>query len=555
MAIGVVKTNHGEMHGVELEGKFEGITLFKGIPYAKPPIGELRWKPPADPDKWEGVFACNTYRQPCQQRKFYGDIDMKTIVDEDYYFDGYPLMSEDCLYINICTPAQKAGEKLPVYIWFHGGGLTNGYSWEWEFDPSEMAKKGIIVVQLGQRLNIFGYLSLPQLSAEQNGISGNYGLMDSVKALDWIRENIAAFGGDPDNITVGGESGGSWRAWQLATCPKAQGKIKGVIAQSWFLWFTRYFTMKKAEEWGQKRLEFAGLDPNIPLDELRKIDSKRILDGNIPRHQEIGDLVCDEIWVPYETQQEAFYKYGAGKNYLGGVDLGEVYVFPAGYMEKYSYAHHSDVENPGELPHEKLDTAQKFYSYFKELLGPLYDKYDFEHLVTVSDNDAWYMTKRLAAMGLCPIGREGMGRSLMMHRIFGMDMKRHHPEAKTFIYLWSHQLPVRPEDYGTFRDPGETFSFHSSELWYVWNSMRPGIPPTRPWRNIDYKMADILTSYWANFMKTGDPNGEGLARWPEANDDFGYIELCEGFPSKKGVKDGVDALAYEMSSTYYGIDL
>ena len=188
MALEIVSTKYGQVRGV-IE---EDVLLFKGVPYAAPPVGELRWKEPQDPAPWQGVRDCDTYGpRPVQPSQ--GGLGFEPWAS-DFYYMGCTAYSEDCLYLNIATDAQSPEEKRPVYMWFHGGGLSSGYSYEVEFNPAVLAKKGIVVVTVGQRLNVFGYLSLPQLSAEQGGISGNYGLMDEVKALNWVRENIAAFG-------------------------------------------------------------------------------------------------------------------------------------------------------------------------------------------------------------------------------------------------------------------------------------------------------------------------------------------------------------------------
>ena len=179
MAIDIVTTKYGQMSGVVEEG----VLVFKGVPYAAPPVGDLRWKPPVDPQPWEGVKVCDTYgpraKQPIPDGKMPASSSFEPY-GTDFYWMGMPESSEDCLYINIATDAQSADEKRPVFMWFHGGGLATGYSYEIEFNPTVLAKKGVVVVTVGQRLNIFGYLALPQLSAEQGGISGNYGLMVEV---------------------------------------------------------------------------------------------------------------------------------------------------------------------------------------------------------------------------------------------------------------------------------------------------------------------------------------------------------------------------------------
>lgn len=552
MGIGIVNTSCGSMKGIELKGKYEGITEFRGIPYAAPPVGDLRWAPPADPKSWEGVRTMDTYGPMCIQKLKYDNIEGSLISDEDYYYMPYPEMSEDCLYINICTGAQSAGEKRPVYMWYHGGGLTNGYSYEVEFNPEEMARKGAIVVLVGQRLNLFGYISLPQLTKEQ-GQSGNYGLMDQIKALDWVYNNIEAFGGDPDNITVGGQSGGSHRAMAIAGSPMSKGRVRRVICQSWFLWFMKYAPLKEAEEHGKEYLERIGIDPDLSLEELRKIDANRLFSGEVERNQLPGDMCCDGLYLPFPTIRENLEQFASNVDFLGGTNLGEGNVFNPREESLYFISHYGNSSNLGFEAKNKIENADDFYSHFKELLGDLYDKYDFPSLVKVTDENAWYTARKLATLGLCGRGKTGLCKSVMMHRLFGRFIGTAHPENKVYTYFWTHLEPVRPEDYGTRRDPMRLLAWHSSELWYTFASMREGVPPTRPWREVDYKVADMLSSYWVNFMKTGNPNGDGLPYWPSTGENYGYMELCEHAEGHQGVDSGLDALMYEFACREYEI--
>jgi len=224
MALDIVRVQQGLLSGVAQTGNYEGNTVFSGVPYAKPPVGELRWAPTQPAEPWEGVRICDKHAPAAWQNFMPEGLNMEPYT-KDFYFMGNPSVSEDCLYLEITTGAQAAGEKRPVFMWFHGGGLNSGYSYEIEFDGNELAKKGIVVVSVAQRLNLFGYLVLPQLTAEQ-GKSGNYGFMDQLMALEWVHENIAAFGGDPDNITVGGQSGGSLKSCMMAGSPASKGWVK-----------------------------------------------------------------------------------------------------------------------------------------------------------------------------------------------------------------------------------------------------------------------------------------------------------------------------------------
>ena len=555
MAIGIVGTKYGKLQGVELDGKYEGITLFKGVPYAAPPVGRLRWAPPEEPEPWAGVRLCDAYAPACVQKLKYDNILGSVVSDDDYYYMGPPEMSEDCLYINICTGAQAAGEKRPVYIWYHGGGLTNGYSYEVEFENSELARKGVVVVTVGQRLNLFGYMSLPQISAEQGGKSGNYSLMDQVRALDWVCENIAAFGGDPENITVGGQSGGAHRALAIASTPAAKGRVRRVIAQSWILWFMRFHTMQEAEQIGVDYLERIGIDPNASLEELRELDAGRLFSGNVERCYLPGDMVCDGEFVPFPTRRECIEAFSAGVDFLGGSNWGEADLFTPPGEPLYFIAHHSNQSNLGIEGAQKIDDRASFYRYFRELLGDLYEKYDFERLVEVSDGEAWPVARRLATLGLCRRGKTGLSKTTIMHRLFGMYMAKRHKGCRYYTYFWTHLEPHRPEDIGTYRDPDKLLAWHSCELYYTFGSMRDGVPPSRPWREIDYRLADKVTTYWSNFMKTGDPNGGDLPYWPAANDDFGYLELGSEPVGHRGADTGLDALMLEWACREYEIAL
>ena len=219
-------------------GKVQGIpdesckvVVFKGVPYAAPPVGELRWKAPAPVVPWEGIRLADTFSPIAPQQgnppgTFYGD---------EFYWEGTPAQSEDCLYLNVWAPASSIGKprrKLPVAMWIHGGAYVNGYGHEVTMDGTEWARRGVILVTINYRLGVLGFLTHPLLSDEQGGHSGNYGTMDQIAALRWIRDNIAQFGGDPDNITIFGQSAGAMSVKTLCESPLCRGLISGAIIQS-----------------------------------------------------------------------------------------------------------------------------------------------------------------------------------------------------------------------------------------------------------------------------------------------------------------------------------
>lgn len=225
-----VITKYGICEGSVSSG---GYALFKGIPYAAPPVGELRWKPPVEPNAWEDVRKCDHWGAASMQKVAFKS--RSTGYGKEFYAgsDYPPKMSEDCLYLNIWTPAENANDKLPVMMWLHGGGVQTGYGHEIEFDGDAYCKRGVILVTINYRLNIFGYFSHPELGKENPyGASGNYGLLDQIQALKYIKENISAFGGDPDNVTVFGQSGGGRSTQAICCSPLAKGLVHHAIVQS-----------------------------------------------------------------------------------------------------------------------------------------------------------------------------------------------------------------------------------------------------------------------------------------------------------------------------------
>ncbi|MDL2264981.1 carboxylesterase family protein [Parabacteroides sp. OttesenSCG-928-G07] len=232
----VLNITGGQVQGIETA--VPGILVYKGIPYAAPPVGDLRWKAPQPVVAWEGIKVADTFGAAAPQ----GDKVLSTresapgVVDytKEFFADGDPERSEDCLFLNVWTPvAGKPEAKLPVAMWIHGGAYTQGFGHEIEFDGEAFAERGVILVTLNYRLGIFGFLTHPLLSEESdNHVSGNYGILDQIAALNWIQENIAQFGGDPDNITIFGQSAGAGSVQNLLGSPLTKGKIKKAIIQS-----------------------------------------------------------------------------------------------------------------------------------------------------------------------------------------------------------------------------------------------------------------------------------------------------------------------------------
>ena len=225
----VLTVTGGQIQGVQSADS--EVIVYKGVPFAAPPVGDLRWKAPQPVVPWDGVMLADTFSPICPQPgnppgTFYGD---------EFYWEGNPPESEDCLYLNIWAPAKNVGDVdagLPVAMWVHGGAFMNGYGYEVTMDGEEWAKRGVILVTIHYRLGRFGFLSHPLLSEEQGGISGNYGMLDQVAALKWISENISQFGGDPENITIFGQSAGAMSIKNLVTSPLSKDLVAKAIIQS-----------------------------------------------------------------------------------------------------------------------------------------------------------------------------------------------------------------------------------------------------------------------------------------------------------------------------------
>jgi para-nitrobenzyl esterase len=266
------ETKYGALRGV----KKQGYSVFRGVPYAAAPVGELRWRKPQPPAAWKGLREAGTFApRAIQGGQEAGSLYQKEFFDDE---DFLPPMSEDCLYLNIWTPAESEREKLPVAFWIHGGAFINGFATEMEFDGAAYARQGVILVTLGYRLGALGFLAHPLLRDEK-GASGNYGLYDMLAALDWVRDNIGAFGGDRDRITVFGQSAGAMSVQALVSSPLCRGKIHRAILQSGGgcnIAFNRYAPAEKAEKWGEVFSKTAGL--STPA-ELRNAPVEKIMEA------------------------------------------------------------------------------------------------------------------------------------------------------------------------------------------------------------------------------------------------------------------------------------
>ena len=437
-----VQTTKGLIEGV-LEN---GCRVFKGVPYAKPPVGELRFHAPVEMDPWEGVREAKEFRAVCPQL----GQEPGTMYSIEFYEnpDFMPAHSEDCLYLNVWTPDEVVeGEKLPVAFWIHGGAFMNGFGSELEFDGAAFAKRGVILVTINYRLGVWGFLNHPWLAEEQDGHGGNYGILDQIAALKWVRENIAAFGGDPDRITVFGQSAGAMSTQTLLSSPLTKGMIHRAILQSgggFPSGLSKDTSVEEAYEVGEKFAELSGAQS---LAELREKSAEEIM-------QAFGGVMG---WG---------FSTGKGLVFLPTLDG---YVLTTGYQETLEKGLEPDI------PYMLGSTANDIM-IAPEIAG------DPEKSMLHQGCVAWSANEQR-------LGRK-----------------------PAYVYYFNRRLPG--DDNG---------AFHSAELWYMMGTV------DRCWRPMeerDHDLSDRMMAYWTNFMKTGDPNGEGVPEWkPCSAEGKEYIVL------------------------------
>ncbi len=459
-------------------GKTPGVRVFLGIPYAAPPVSDLRWKPPQPVASWSGVREADHFGARCTQANVFGDM---------VFRDGG--MSEDCLYLNVWTPAKSAHDRLPVMVWIYGGGFQAGATSEPRQDGEVLAGKGVIVVSMNYRLGIFGFYSHPELTKESgHNASGNYGLMDQLEALRWVHTNIEAFGGDPAKVTIFGESAGSFSVCALMASPHAHGLFARAIGESGAFFGNTLSakTLTKSEEQGVK---FATAQKAESLAALRAIPADKLL--------------------------------AAARNVGGGFGFGpsiDGYFLPATAPEIYAAGKQNHVPllagwNADEgsfgvvMAKEKV-TAARF-------TAQLHDKFGNDEAKVLklypagADDEALQSAKDLA-------GDQFIAYSTWKW----IEMQRQTGGSPVYRYLFSR---IRPSPPGTMVNgvPANQFgAVHASEIEYVFGALDSN--KNHVWQPADYKLSELIQTYWTNFAKTGDPNGPGVPKWPENTARDGY---------------------------------
>lgn len=380
------------------QGKIQGVDgvhadVFKGIPYARPPVGSLRFHAPRPAEAWEGVYQADTFSAICPQM---GQKEGSFYHKEFYYDPEFmPAQSEDCLYLNIWVPKEGEG-SFPVAIWFHGGGFMNGFGSELEFDGEAYAKRGVILVTVNYRLGLLGYFSHPELT-RQDGHSGNYGMLDQIASVDWVRENIAAFGGDPERITIFGQSAGGMSVRALVSSPLMKGKIKGAILQSCGGYKSPLPVGGSGEKLEKAAVKFLRKQKmtladlyQIPAEEITPLTRKFLGTAMLYTHQLLSltpivdgyalTKTCDEVLERGETLPIA-YMIGCTKN--------DISVSKAGVKNVAKNKLYTSIQKWGEWQ-EKQGNPNYMYYFSRQLPG---DESGAFH-----SSELWYM---FGTLGRC----------------------------------------------------------------------------------------------------------------------------------------------------------
>jgi para-nitrobenzyl esterase len=497
-----IRIETGLLAGVP--GRDPSITVYKGVPYAAPPVGELRFAPPRPPIPWQGVRKADHFGKTCPQS------------------GPQENMSEDCLFANVWTGPRLASGSRPVFVWIYGGGFSGGSGSEPTFDGEALAKKGLVVVTFNYRLGALGFLATPELSEESgHHASGNAGLSDDIALLKWVQKNISAFGGDPNRVTAGGQSAGAGSVGFLAMSPLAKGLFQRAIEESHARYSRdtelRYLSvswrpLKVAEAAGVKFADERGAHS---LKELRALPWQRlIVSGNVmDMSVETGSdakpplfrPVIDGWVIPKDYSQT--YASGTQNNVavIAGNNRDET-----GAVPENTFAERRAADNgprPG-LPHINL-TLAAFQDAAKRKFGPLAP--EFLKLYPASNDDEAALESNQAARD----------NSRVSTYLWGKDWTLHATKP-VYTYFWTHRPTGDPNG-----------AHHGSEILFVFNNL---YLKSQPWTDEDRKIAETMSSYWANFVATGNPNGSGLPFWPtfnpqsptvmEVGDHFGPIPVA-----------------------------
>jgi para-nitrobenzyl esterase len=447
------------------------ITVYKGIPFAAAPVGALRWRPPQPAPDWEGTYQAYHFA-PINMQATPGLGDPEALYNKEWHVDPEIPMSEDSLYLNVWTPAKTADEKLPVMVWIFGGGLQVGYTPEMEFDGERIARRGVVIVSVNYRLNVFGFFAHPEITAENPDNPANFGLLDQLAGLKWVRENIAAFGGDPGNVTIFGQSAGGFSVMAHLTSPQSKGFFHKAIPQSCggiAQGFNSGFkALAEAEKDGEGFFKYLGVSS---LAEARAIDAKSLW----------------EKAMAFPMGGDPFMRWGA---ILDG---------------KFLVEQPADVILSNRCHPVPLMTGNTVNEFF--ITPPSDSKEAMKEFAVNRFGDDADEYLRLIGFGEVDLAAAAQNGSFNFFEVGSYIWSHANAERKTGpMYYYRFNPPIPGDGAG---------SFHSSELWFMFETLAKC---WRPFKGYHYDLARQMCNYWTNFAKTGDPNGpdndgEPMPRW------------------------------------------
>ena len=478
-----VKTALGAVKGTATpDGR---IRIFKGVPYAAPPVGDLRWKAPQPARPWEGVRDAAEAGAQCVQGPIFGDITFPRPA------------SEDCLTLNIWTPAAGAADRLPVMVWIHGGGFQAGAGAEPRHDGNAFARKGVVLVTINYRLGVFGFLAHPELTRESGqNASGNYGLMDQVAALRWVKENIAAFGGNPGNVTIFGESAGSFAVSALMASPLATGLFHKAIGESgaYFMGASGTLALQPLAATEERGVQFASSIGAESLAALRAKSSDEVLAAALKTQPWFtpnldGYLLREEVQATFAAGKQARVPLLAGWN--------------------------ADESRAGVVLARQKPTAQSFSEDARKRFG--------EHADAVLKTYPWSTDaeaiESAAALASDMFIGYGTWKWIELHSKTG--------RSPVYRYSFDRKIPVAPgtKIMGVEATSKDVGARHAGEIEYVFGALDSVKNVT--WEASDRTLSDAMTTYWSNFARSGDPNGSGLPKWPRYDSSGRVLHLDE----------------------------
>jgi para-nitrobenzyl esterase len=495
-----VNTQSGPVEGTESQDA--RVRIFRGIPFAAPPVGELRWQAPRPVAPWQDVRKATAFGNRCMQAPIFSDMIFR---DE---------VSEDCLYLNVWTPARAATERLPVMVWIYGGGFQAGSASEPRQDGETLAGKGVVVVSFNYRLGVFGFLAHPELTRESgHNASGNYGLLDQIAALHWVKANIAAFGGDPGKVTIFGESAGSFAVSALMASPLAQGLFHRAIGESGAFFNTgggalAPGSLAASEASGATFAESLGA-PSLAA--LRAKPAADILQAAAKGPGRWFAPMIDGYVLPRDIH--AIYADGSQSHVplLAGWNADEV---------------RSSIVLAKEKP-----TAASFIERTRKQFGADADAL-LKAYPAASDAEA---LESAASLGSDLFIAYATWKWIEMHRQTG--------RSAVYRYRFDRAIPIAPgtKVNGVAATPRDIGARHAGEIEYVFGTLDS--VPTVTWEEGDRKLSNLMMSYWSNFARSADPNGPGLPKWPgydkATGDQIMHLDM------QSGARSAADRARYE----------